>query len=153
MSNLEQLDRLPTVESLDDIVGLAESGVEVFVRYSEDPWQDTTSVSYDYEADVELPGVSATVVRPEPWWTRPAIDWVARRICKYLDLAEKDRSRRPWLLTGRVVGNGGPRATRGRHRAHRLDRRDRTEAGEGALPEPIHGRTRFGRPIGSTRCD
>lgn len=106
MSNLEQLDRLPTVESLDDIVGLAESGVEVFVRYSEDPWQDTTSVSYDYEADVELPGVSATVVRPEPWWTRPAIDWVARRICKYLDLAEKDRSRRPWLLTGRVVGNG-----------------------------------------------
>jgi hypothetical protein len=97
---------LAAMDSLEDIVDLVLSRPDVFIRYSADPWQDISSTSYDYEADVELPGVSVTVIRPEPWWTRPAIDWVARRVCKYLDLAQKERSRRPWLLTGRVVGSG-----------------------------------------------
>lgn len=44
-------------------------------------------------------------MRPEPWWPRPALDWVARRLCKYADLGA-EQGRFPWLLTGRVVGTG-----------------------------------------------
>jgi Family of unknown function (DUF6098) len=45
------------------------------------------------------------VVR-EPWWPGPAIDGVARRVCKYADLAAKDDDRKPWLLHGQVAGHG-----------------------------------------------
>jgi hypothetical protein len=47
-----------------------------------------------------------TTLRPEPWWTREPIDWVARRVCKYLDLAQDDQRRRAWILTGTVAGYG-----------------------------------------------
>jgi hypothetical protein len=53
-----------------------------------------------------MPGWSVTTIEPEPWWTRPAVDWVARRICKYLDHGDAAAEWRPWLLTGRVVGCG-----------------------------------------------
>jgi hypothetical protein len=46
-----------------------------------------------------------TDVAPEEWWPRPVEDWVARRICKYLELGEED-GRYPWLLTGRLTGHG-----------------------------------------------
>ncbi|MGA5820945.1 DUF6098 family protein [Kitasatospora sp. NPDC094028] len=58
------------------------------------------------QADVRLPGLSVTPPRPEPWWTRPPADRVARRVMKYADLAASCPERRPWLLTGRVVGAG-----------------------------------------------
>jgi hypothetical protein len=32
-------------------------------------------------------------------------DWVARRICKYLELGEEG-DRYPWLLTARLTGHG-----------------------------------------------
>jgi hypothetical protein len=53
-----------------------------------------------------LPGLSVTVLNPPAWWTRPARDWVARRICKYAELMAGPGTRRPWLLTGREVGVG-----------------------------------------------
>src|SRR3954453_2319616 len=61
--------------------------------------------SRDYEADIPLPGLSVTVATPEPWWTRPTEDWVARRLCKYAELGTAS-GRFPWLLSGRPVGNG-----------------------------------------------
>jgi hypothetical protein len=57
------------------------------------------------ESGVDLPGLSVTTLSPEPWWNRPASDWVARRVCKYAELGEEN-GRRPWVLTGRVVGYG-----------------------------------------------
>jgi hypothetical protein len=76
------------------------------VRYSEGPAHDQRSgPSRDYEADVALPGLSVTTIEPEPWWPRPAADWIARRVCKYAELGE-DAERYPWLLTARVVGQG-----------------------------------------------
>jgi hypothetical protein len=53
-----------------------------------------------------MTGWSVTTLRPESWWTRPAEEWVARRICKYLDLGGDDHRRRPWLLTGEIVSVG-----------------------------------------------
>jgi len=44
------------------------------------------------------------VLTPEPWWTRPTKDWVARRLCKYDELLNEERF--PWVLTGDVVGSG-----------------------------------------------
>ncbi|MCU1659098.1 MAG: Uncharacterized protein JWO57_3754 [Pseudonocardiales bacterium] len=95
-----------TIEDLDELTELATTGPAVFVRYSVGPDADAEGPSWDYEAGVQLPGLPVSVLRPESWWTRPAVDWVARRVCKYLDLARKAPDRRPWVLAGRVVGNG-----------------------------------------------
>jgi hypothetical protein len=94
------------VGSVAEVVDLVRAHGTLYLRYSEGPSDDLRSgSSRDYEADVVLPGLSVTVVSPEPWWSRPIEDWVARRLCKYAELgAAADRF--PWLLTGRVVGNG-----------------------------------------------
>jgi len=97
---------LPVFDSLGEIVYLVRASRHIFIRYSRDPWEDLRNTSYDYEADLPLPGLSVTVLCPEAWWTRPIEDWVARRMCKYLELAEADSGNRPWLLTGTIVGNG-----------------------------------------------
>ncbi|MCC9306016.1 DUF6098 family protein [Kitasatospora sp. RB6PN24] len=96
---------MKVIDDLDDLTELATGPVEVFVRFSQGPDHDGET-SRDYEADVELPGLSVASVRPEPWWNRPPEEWVARRICQYADRAERDERRRAWLLTGRVVGRG-----------------------------------------------
>jgi hypothetical protein len=95
---------LRMVEDLAEVVSLAARHRPLFLRYSKGPEADRTDCSRDYEADLDLPGLSVTVVSPEPWWTRPDLDWVARRICKYDELDDSDRF--PWLLTGEVVGYG-----------------------------------------------
>jgi hypothetical protein len=97
---------METLGSLQELVDLAAARPGLFVRYSEGPDADRDSPSNDYEAGVDLPGWSVTPIDPEPWWTRPVIDWIARRVCKYADLADKDPSRRPWVLSGRVTGRG-----------------------------------------------
>ncbi|MFD0275149.1 DUF6098 family protein [Kitasatospora sp. NPDC127111] len=93
------------VDDLGLLTALATGDLAVYLRYSEGPRADDAA-SRDYEADVELPGLSVTSLRPEPWWPRPAADWVARRVVKYATLAENCPERRPWILTGQVVGTG-----------------------------------------------
>lgn len=100
------LDALPVVPDLAGVVDIVRVHDAVYLRYSEGPLHDLVRrCSRDYEAEVDLPGLSVTVVSPEPWWPRPVEDWVARRLCKYAELGGA-AGRFPWLLTGRVVGNG-----------------------------------------------
>lgn len=94
------------IKDLDELTRLACGDQQLYLRYSSGPQVDGSAVSRDYEAGVELPGLPVTTLRPEPWWIRDPADWVARRVCKYLELAEQDPHRRPWILTGTVVGNG-----------------------------------------------
>src|SRR5579875_373600 len=96
---------MPVIDDFDTLVRLVAEHDLVFVRYSRGPAEDAAR-SIDGEADVELPGLSVTNLTPEPWWPRPAADWIARRVCKYGDLGEDEPDRRPWVLLGRVVGNG-----------------------------------------------
>jgi hypothetical protein len=99
-------EKLPTIDDLDDLVELVQRMPNVFVRYSAGPVADAACVSRDYESGVDMPGLSVTTVIPEPWWPRPTTDWVARRVCKYADLAAADDERKPWLLVGEVAGYG-----------------------------------------------
>jgi hypothetical protein len=95
-----------TIDDLGELVEVVVREPAVFVRYSHGPDRDAQHASRDYEAGLELPGLSVTPVTPEPWWTRPAVDWIARRVRKYMDLADDAPDRRPWILTGDVVGSG-----------------------------------------------
>ena len=97
------------IANFAEVVELARMRAPVYVRYSAGPARDAETPSHDVEADVALPGIPAASLSPEPWWTRPDEDWVARRLCTYLDPLEHDGnggSRRPWLLTGVLVGYG-----------------------------------------------
>jgi Family of unknown function (DUF6098) len=97
---------LAVIETLDELTELIEGNPNVYLRYSEGPEQDTGEAgSRDYEADVVMPGLSVTPIVPEPWWPRPAADWVARRIRQYAELGDQ-AGRYAWILTGNVVGRG-----------------------------------------------
>jgi hypothetical protein len=100
VSGVEQVD------DFDELTALVRERPRLFLRYSKGPDADRAEgPSRDYESGVDLPGLSVTTIGPEPWWTRPVEDWVARRICKYAELGnESDRF--PWLLDGKVVGYG-----------------------------------------------
>ncbi|RJL23087.1 hypothetical protein D5H75_34065 [Bailinhaonella thermotolerans] len=90
-----------------ELTELVTRSPDLFVRYSRGPDHDAGESSRDYEAEVDMPGLSVTTISPEPWWTRPAEDWIARRVCQYNDLRrDSSDERRPWLLRGRVVGAG-----------------------------------------------
>jgi Family of unknown function (DUF6098) len=96
---------LPVIGSLDELAELVDRQPDVYLRYSEGPETDRQeSASCDYESDVMMPGLSVSTIAPEPWWPRPAQDWIARRIRQYAQLHEPGRF--AWLLTGRVVGHG-----------------------------------------------
>ncbi|MCM6778120.1 DUF6098 family protein [Nocardia sp. CDC159] len=96
---------LPVVETLDELTEVVTEQ-PLYLRYSHGPEADAEAgPSRDYEAEVDLPGLSVTTLGPEPWWPRPARDWVARRLCKYAELAV-ERGRFGWLLAGREVGHG-----------------------------------------------
>jgi hypothetical protein len=99
-------DDLPLADDLAEVVQLVQQNGGLYLRYSKGPGADAEQpFSHDYEAGVDLPGLSVTTIQPEYWWPRPTQDWVARRICKYADLGEEE-DRFPWLLRGRVVGYG-----------------------------------------------
>jgi hypothetical protein len=88
---------------LDSLAALeAELGAApLFLRYSEGPGR-----SIDTESGLELPGLSVNPLDPEPWWTRPTADWLARQLCQYKHLSERNPDRLAWVLQGRVVGRG-----------------------------------------------
>lgn len=102
-----QASSMTTITSFDRLVRAVEDHPgTVYLRYSHGPDADTDGhPSHDYESGAQLPGLSVTILSPEPWWDRPTADWIARRVCKYAELGERD-DRQPWLLAGAVVGRG-----------------------------------------------
>jgi hypothetical protein len=96
---------LPVIWSLKELADLVSRDHPLFVRYSQGPRQDEDQRSLDAESGLPLPGLSVNPLNPEPWWTRPLMDWLARQLCQYAHLAAEDQ-RQPWILTGRCVGRG-----------------------------------------------
>ncbi|PJJ71378.1 hypothetical protein CLV46_0923 [Diaminobutyricimonas aerilata] len=93
------------LETLDELERLVVDDPELCIRYSEGPEKDGTS-STDTESGLELPGLSVNPLRPEEWWSRPLADWLARQLCQYKHLSEKNPDRFAWVLRGRTVGRG-----------------------------------------------
>jgi len=93
-------------ETLADVVKLVERIEPLYVRYSEGPDHDASERSLDVESRLELPGLSVNPMTPESWWARPVEDWVARQLCQYQHLAERNPRRFAWLLTGEIIGRG-----------------------------------------------
>jgi len=97
---------MPTIDDFDELVAQAVAGPALYVRFSGGRTADAGGTSRDTEANVEMPGLSVCLLSPEPWWTRSAEDWVARRLCKYLDLQATSGQRRGWLLHGSECARG-----------------------------------------------
>jgi hypothetical protein len=98
------MEHLPRLHRLDELVPHARGNH--YVRFSKGPDHDRNRTSRDYESGLELPGLSVNPLRPEPWWTRPLEEWLARQLCNYVHLAEADDDRMAWILGGEVVGRG-----------------------------------------------
>jgi len=100
------MDR-PTIDRLDDLVDLVTAHQEpLYVRFSKGPEADAEAQSLDHESGLELPGLSVNPLHPEPWWTRPVRDWLARQLCQYAHLRDEGAGRYAWVLTGQVAGRG-----------------------------------------------
>ena len=95
-------------ESLESLPELASRlGAEpLYVRYSKGPEHDLHESSVDTESGLELPGLSVNPLDPEPWWTRPVLDWLARQLCQYKHLRDRNHDRAAWVVRGEVVGRG-----------------------------------------------
>lgn len=99
---------LVLLRRLDELVELLDLlGTTAYVRVSAGLEADAGRPSVDGESGATLPGLSVNRLSPEPWWTRPVRQWVARQICQYGHLTGGDRY--PWVLTGREVGRGPDR--------------------------------------------
>jgi hypothetical protein len=90
------------LEDLERMLG----DTRLYVRYSEGPEHDSDGASVDTESGLELPGLSVNPLDPEAWWTRPTADWLARQLCQYKHLQDRNPERRAWLVRGAVVGRG-----------------------------------------------
>jgi len=97
---------LPELAGLGELAALVASRAGLHVRYSAGPEADAGEASVDGESGLELPGLSVNPLDPEPWWTRPLEDWLARQLCQYRHLAERDPDRVAWVLRGRVAERG-----------------------------------------------
>jgi hypothetical protein len=78
-----------TLERIDELTELLDLGVPLYLRYSPGPAADAAHPSVDHESGLPMPGHSANPLRPPGWWTRPPADWLARRICQYLQKLEE----------------------------------------------------------------
>jgi hypothetical protein len=95
---------METLRRFDELVGLLDMEIPLYLRYSPGPEADAEHPSMDHESGLPMPGHSAVPLRPPGWWTLPTADWVARRVCQYL--REVHEGARPWVLTGEVADFG-----------------------------------------------
>lgn len=98
--------QLNELNELEELAVLVRSSPGLCVRYSKGPDDDARDPSMDYESGLELPGLSVNPLDPESWWTRPLAEWLARQLCQYRHLAERDDERFAWALRGRQVARG-----------------------------------------------
>ncbi|WP_240658797.1 DUF6098 family protein [Microbacterium sp. CPCC 204701] len=94
-----------TLRSLEELAATVRRYRRAYVRYSEGPEGDREP-SVDTESGLTLPGLSVNPLHVEPWWTRPIEDWLARQVCQYRELQEKNPDRFAWVLCGTEVGRG-----------------------------------------------
>ena len=106
------IEPLMCTTSLDESLGTLEELAarvrelgKAYIRYSEGPERDVEE-SVDTESGLTLPGLSVNPLHPEDWWTRPIQDWLARQVCQYKELQEKNPDRFAWVLRGIEVGRG-----------------------------------------------
>jgi hypothetical protein len=97
-----------TLDTLDALCRLIRGSAPLYVRYSKGPGHDRSETSRDYESGLDMPGLSVNPLLPEPWWTKPVEQWVARQLCQYLKLHEGE-GRRAWVLRGEISGYGPDR--------------------------------------------
>jgi hypothetical protein len=106
---------MPVVTSLGELESLvmrAGSGGQVFIRWSRGPAADLgqgrEQSSQDELTGVCMPGLSASSLRPEPWWgSRSLRLWLARRLIDYCHLRNaRGPGVRPWVLVGEEQGRG-----------------------------------------------
>lgn len=91
--------------TLEELAALVRELGKAYIRYSEGPERDVEE-SVDTESGLTLPGLSVNPLHPEDWWTRPIEDWLARQVCQYKELQEKNPDRFAWVLRGIEVGRG-----------------------------------------------
>jgi hypothetical protein len=97
---------LPVIRQLGQLAELACDDKDVYLRYSRGPEADAHRPSRDDDSGLELPGLSVIPLTPPTWRSRPVPDWLARRVCKYVQLADGEPGRHAWVLSGRKVGLG-----------------------------------------------
>jgi hypothetical protein len=97
---------LPTLHTLAELALLVASTPNVHIRYSRGFAHDAESGSIDTESGLELPGLSVNPLTPEAWWSRPRIDWLARQLCQYKHLQDRNPDRHAWVLRGRTIARG-----------------------------------------------
>ena len=95
---------LAQMETMGEVVDLVKAEPGLYVRFSAGPEADAGSQSRDGESGCLLPGLSVYRLAPEPWWTRPVAEWVARQLYQHEHLAADGRF--PWVLIGAEVGRG-----------------------------------------------
>lgn len=94
------------IASMTELARRVRSEPGLHVRYSEGPDSDASQRSVDTESGLDLPGLSVNPLDAEGWWTRPLEDWLARQLCQYRHLAEKNPDRFAWVLRGTPAGRG-----------------------------------------------
>jgi hypothetical protein len=94
-----------SLASIDQLAEVVRRHGRAYVRYSEGPSGDHGG-SVDTESGLTLPGLSVNPLHAETWWTRPFEDWLARQVCQYRELQEKNPDRFAWVLRGTEVGRG-----------------------------------------------
>jgi hypothetical protein len=97
---------IPTLETLQQLEFLVRQTPDLHVRYSEGWEKDRGGGSMDTESGIELPGLSVNPLTPESWWSRPLSDWLARQLCQYKHLGEKNPQRVAWIARGTCIGRG-----------------------------------------------
>ncbi|WP_247638813.1 DUF6098 family protein [Microbacterium sufflavum] len=97
---------LRRITRLAQLAAVVRADRGLHVRYSDGPEDDRRRSSLDSESGLELPGLSVNPLDAERWWTRPLEDWLARQLCQYQHLAEKDPTRIAWILRGEICGRG-----------------------------------------------
>ena len=97
---------VPTLQALAELEALVGASPDLYVRYSEGWEEDRDGGSMDTESGIELPGLSVNPLCPEAWWSRPLDDWLARQLCQYKHLGEKNPKRFAWVARGISIGRG-----------------------------------------------
>jgi hypothetical protein len=85
---------------LSEIERMLDANRPLFVRFSQGYAADLVVGSADPETGLSLPGLTALPLDPEPWWSLPAAEWIARQLARF----HRDEAHFAWLLRGTVVG-------------------------------------------------